>query len=217
MFNRGLAGAGALLAGPLVVIAAVIALPTLSDKAATQVAAVDHHRNAMLAGMTLQTIAIALFIGGTVWLAMTLSRHAPRLAYVGGVLAVLGALIVLFVDSMHAGAIAAALGVDPAHATATVDRVLSSRTLTIFEPLQVLQDLGLVVLAVAAAKAGVPRWAAAAIAVGAVAEGAGFGAGSRPLVGAAFAVMLVGLIPAVTVLTGARRTRPHSSVQPAAA
>ena len=215
MSNRRLAGAGALLAGPLAIIAAVIVLPTLSDRAGDQVAALTQHRDAMLAGMTLQILTIVLFIGGTVWLALALSRQVPRLAYAGGVLAVAGGLVVMFVDSMHAGAVAAVLGVDPAHATPIVARVLSSRVLTVFEPLQMIQDVGMVVLAVAAGRAGVPRWAAAAFAIGALAESAGFGVGSRPLVGVAFAVMLVGLIPIVATLTGARAARTASAVEPA--
>ena len=135
MSNRKLAGALALLVGPLAVIAAVIVLPTLSDKAADQVAALDHHHSAMIAGTALQTVTVALFVAGSVWLALALSPLAARLAFAGGVLAVAGALVVLFVDSLHTGAIAATSGLHGSQATQIYDRVLSSRMLTVAEPL----------------------------------------------------------------------------------
>lgn len=217
MSKKSFAGAAALLCAPLAVILAVSIIPTLSDKAADQVTAVHRHRDAMLAGMTLQTVTLVLLVAGTIWLAFSLYRHAPRWGFTGGVLGVAGALIVLFIDSVHAGAIAAALNFEPAQATLIVDRILSSRVVAIFEPLQVLQDLGLVLLAVAAAKSGVSRWAAAALAAGAVAEGAGFAGGSRPLVGIAFAVMFAGLLPIVLNLAGSRSPQPARAAQPVAA
>jgi hypothetical protein len=206
-----LAGVAALLAAPLTIIAAALVIPTLSDDPGDQVAALIDHRTAMLAGMTLQTIAIALMIGGTIWLAFALASRAPQLASVGGVLAVGGALIVLFIDSVHAAAATVALGVDPAQAIPTVHRIVTSAAVSVLEPLQMLQDLGFVLLGIAAAKAGAPRSAAAAIVIGALGEGAGFAAGSKPLVIAAFAVLLAGLVPTVRALTRASaplRSRP---------
>lgn len=217
MSKKNFAGAAALLCAPLAVIAAVSIIPTLSDEAADQVAAVHRHRGAMIAGMTLQTATLVLFVAGTIWLALALYRRAPRWAFAGGLLGVAGALIVLFIDSVHAGAIAAALNVGPGQATKTVAGILTSRAVSIFEPLQVLQDLGLVLLAVAASKSGASRWAAAALAAGAVAEGAGFAAGSRPVVGIAFAVMLAGLVPIVVHVAGGHSRQPALAAQPVTA
>lgn len=217
MSNRSLTGAAALLAAPLAIIAAALIIPTLSDEATDQVAALDHHRTAMLTGMTLQMVTVVLFIAGAVWLALTVGRHAPRLAYAGGVLAVGGGLLVLFVDAMHVAVAAATLHLGAGQATLVADRILSSRVVTIVEPLQMLQDLGFVLLATAVAKAGAPKWAATAIAIGAVGEAAGFGAESRAVVAVAFAVMLAGLVPAVRTLTGGRTVRRAPAVQPAAA
>lgn len=98
------AGSFALLAAPIVVVAATLAQPTLSESAAKQVAALTDHRSAAIAGMALNLIAVVLLIAGTVWLALALAQHAPRLATAGGVLGVLGTLVVLFEDSVVAAA-----------------------------------------------------------------------------------------------------------------
>lgn len=217
MSKLSLAGVAALITAPLTIIVGAAVIPTLSDDAGNQVAALAHHRGTMLTGITLQTITVALMIGGTIWLAFALASRAPRLASIGGVLAVAGALIVLFVDSVHAAAIAAAIGVEPNQATATIHRITSSAAVSALEPLQMLQDLGLVLLGIAAAKAGAPRWAAAAIVVGALGESAGFAAGSRPLVIAAFAVLLAGLVPTVRTLTRADAERQFAPLEPAVA
>ena len=55
----------------------VAILPTVSDDAPAQVAALTDQRGAMIAGMALQTIAIALLIGGVIWLASRLRRALP--------------------------------------------------------------------------------------------------------------------------------------------
>jgi hypothetical protein len=74
------AGAAALLLAPLVVIPAVLVRPTLSDDAANQVAALTDHRQAVITGNALTSIAIVLLIAGIVWLALMLAPRAPRLA-----------------------------------------------------------------------------------------------------------------------------------------
>jgi hypothetical protein len=54
MFSKTMpAGAVALLAAPMVVIAGTLAQPTLSGDAATQVAALTGHRAAMITGVAL--------------------------------------------------------------------------------------------------------------------------------------------------------------------
>ena len=116
MHPKSIAGATALLAAPILVIAGALAQPTLSGDAAKQVVALTSHRGAMIAGMTLSMIAAVLLIGGTVWLALTLAPCAPRLAMAGGVLGVLGSLIVLFENSVGAAAPAIVAGLDRAQA-----------------------------------------------------------------------------------------------------
>ena len=213
MDPKSIAGGTALLAAPILVIAGTLAQPTLSGDAAKQVAALTSHRGAMIAGMTLSTIAAVLLIGGTVWLALTLAPRAPRLAMAGGVLVVLGSLIVLFENSVGAAAPAIVAGLDRAQATAVLGRIQSSAAISAVEPASIAGNIGVALLGIAVAKAGAPRWAAALIVIGGLGYGPGFATGSKALVLVSFALMLAGLVPAVRTL--AARTGPSLAVQPA--
>jgi hypothetical protein len=200
MTNKGRAGAAALLTAPLIVIASAIVIPTLSDKAGDRYAALSIHRQAFIAGSALDLIALAVLIGGTIWLALAAAPRASRLAFAGGALAVFGALVVMFENSIAAAMPAVVSGLDPAQAIAALQRVSSAGAITALEPVSILQDLGLALLGLAAVRAGAPRWAGVAMAVGAFAEGAGFGTATKGLVIAGFAILLVGLAAAVRTL-----------------
>ena len=193
MSKSTVTGVAALLAAPLTAFIGVAMLPTVSDDAAAQVAALTDHRSAMIAGLALQTIAIALLIGGVIWLAHTLAPRAPRLALAGGVLAVAGSLIPLWEDGVTATYPALVTALDPAHATAAIDHIHNSGAIAALEPLALLGDLGLALLGVAAVRIGAPRWTAVLVVLGAFGEGAGFGSGSRPLILAGFAILFLGL------------------------
>ncbi len=202
-------GFGALLAAPLVVIAGVLVQPTLSDRAADQAAALANHRSAVIAGLTLQTISVTLLIAGTVWLALALSRHAGGLALAGGVLGVLGSLVVLFENGVAAAAPSVVRGLGSGQATAALDRIHSSAAVSALEPISLLGDIGLALLGLAVVRAGGSRVSGAAIAIGALAEGAGFASGTKAVVVVAFAVLFLGLADAVRTLVG----RPAHGVQ----
>jgi hypothetical protein len=201
------AGATALLAAPIVVIAGTLAQPTLSDDAATQVAALTVHRGPMIAGMTLRTIGLILLIAGTVWLALTLAPRAPRLAMAGGVLGVLGSLVVLFESGAGAAAPAIVDTLDRAQATAVLDHI-NSGPISALDPLSILGDIGIALLGIAVARAGAPRWAAAAIVIGALGEGAGFATGTKALVIISFALLFIGLLQAVRTLVTRAAPQP---------
>ena len=199
MPNRTIAGAVALLAAPIIVIVATLAQPTLSDDAASQVAALDGHRGAMITGMALSSIAVVLLIAGIIWFALALAPRAPRLAMAGGVLGVFGLLAVLFENGVAAAFPAIAGGLDRIQAANVLDRIHSG-AITALGPLSIIGDIGLALLGLAAVKAGAPRWAGAAIAVGALAQGAGFATGTKALVIIAFAVLFLGLLQAVRTI-----------------
>ena len=163
------AGAVALLAAPIIVIVATLAQPTLSDDAASQVAALADHRGAMITGMALSSIAVVLLIAGIIWFALALAPRAPRLAMAGGVLGVFGLLVVLFENGVAAAIPAIAGGLDRIQATFVLDRIHSGAAITALGPLSIIGDTGLALLGLAAVKAGAPRWAGAAIAIGALA------------------------------------------------
>jgi hypothetical protein len=217
MFSKSMtAGAVALLAAPIVVIASALVQPTLSDDAASQVAALTSHRAAMITAMALNSVAVALLIGGVIWLALALAPRAPRLAMAGGVLGVFGLLAVLFENGVAAAGPAIVGALDPIQATAVLDRIHSG-ALSALGPLAVTGDIGLALLGIAAVKAGAPRWAGAAIVAGALAEGAGFATGTKALVITAFAVLFVGLLQAVRTLAASPAPRPVAAAAKAAA
>ena len=201
------AGAVALLAAPIIVIVATLAQPTLSDDAASQVAALADHRGAMITGMALSSIAVVLLIAGIIWFALALAPRAPRLAMAGGVLGVFGLLVVLFENGVAAAIPAIAGGLDRIQATFVLDRIHSGAAITALGPLSIIGDTGLALLGLAAVKAGAPRWAGAAIAIGALAEGAGFATGTKALVIIAFAVLFLGLLQAVRTLVASPAPR----------
>jgi hypothetical protein len=217
MFSKSTtAGALALLAAPIVLIVAALAQPTLSGDAATQVAALTGHRGAMITGMALGLIAVALLIAGIIWLALALAPHAPRLATAGGVLGVFGLLLVLLENSVGAAAPAIVGALNRAQAAAVLDHIHSSAVIAALEPLQLAGDIGLALLGIAVVKAGAPRWAGAAIVVGALGEGAGFATGRKALVIISFALLFAGFVQAVRTLATSPAPVPAAAQEPAA-
>ena len=209
------AGAAALLAAPIVVIAGTLAQPTLSDDAATQVAAFTVHRGPMIAGMTLRTTGLILLIAGTFWLALKLAPRAPRLAMAGGVLGILGSLVVLFENGVGAAAPAIVDTLDRAQAIAVLDHI-NSGAISALDSLSILGDIGIALLGIAVARAGAPRWAAAVIVIGALGEGAGFATGTKALVIISFA-LLFALLQAVRTLVTRAASQPAAEAAPQAA
>jgi hypothetical protein len=210
------AGAAALLAAPIVVIAGTLAQPTLSDDAATQVTALTLHRGPMIVGMTLRTIGLILLIAGTVWLALTLAPRTPRLALAGGVLGVLGSLVVLFENGVGAATPVIVDTLDRAQAIAVLDHI-NSGAVSALDSLSILGDIGVALLGIAVARAGAHRWAAAAIVIGALGEGAGFATGTRALVIISFALLFAGLLQAVRTLVTRAVPQPTAEAAPQAA
>ena len=194
------AGAAALLLAPIVVIAANLVRPTLSDDAANQVAALTDHRGAMIAGIALSMIGVVLLTAGIVWLAVALASRAPSLALAGGVLGVFGSLLVMFTNGVDATGPAIVHAMSPAQATATLHSIHSSAAISGLGPIKLLGDIGIALLGIAVIKAGAPRWAAAAIAIGALGGGVGFATHTKAVVIVAFAIMFVGLAEAVRTL-----------------
>ncbi len=193
------AGATALVVAPLVAITGIAITPTMSDDVAKQVTAFTVHHSSMVLGFTTLTLAVSLLIAGTAWLALAVKEQSPRLALTGGILGVGGLLVVLFEDGVSAATPAIATGLNHVAATALITRVHSG-AITALEPLSIVGDVGLALLGFAAVKAGAARWTSVAIAVGALGEGVGFAAGSKPLLLITFTVLMVGLTGALAGL-----------------
>lgn len=204
MSKAARAGAAALIAGPVIGLIATIVLPTLSDDAGDVVTATASHHSAMIAGLTLQTLSIPVMIAGVVWLATALAPKAPRLAVAGGIVGVAGAFVILFEDGLTDAGPSIVGSLDSAHAAVALHQV-SSSTAAAIDPLALLFDLGVALLAFGAVKIGVQRWVAVALTVSAVAQGVGFGAGARPIIAVAFAGMAVFFIVIVRSLSSAEQ------------
>ena len=206
MFSRStIAGAVALLAAPVVVVVSAVTQTTLSGDSAKQVAALTSHHEAMIAGMALNLVALVLLIAGIIWLALAVAPRTPRLALAGGVLSVFGLLVVLFENSVGTVAPAIVSTLDRAQAAAVLDRIHSG-AISGLEPLSLAGDIGIALLGIAVVKAGAPRWAGAAIVIGALGEGAGFATSAKPLVIISFALLFAGLLPAVRTLAISSRS-----------
>lgn len=217
MFAKGtIVGALALLAAPIVVIASVLIQTTLSGDSAEQVTALTSHHAAMTVGMALNIIALALLIAGIIWLALAVAPRSPRLAWAGGVLSLFGLLVVLFENSVDAAAPAIASTLGPAQAAAVLDHIHSG-AISALEPLSLAGDIGIALLGIAAVKAGGRRWAGAAIAIGALGEGAGFATGTKALVIISFAFLFVGLLQVVRTFAATSASRVADQPTAAAA
>lgn len=207
------AGAGCLIAAAALGLASVLVSSTLSEKEGDQAAALTAHRGSMELGLALGALAACLLIGGVVWLAYVVRAEAPRLAITGGVLGVFGLLPVLFGHGVSAAGMALVQGMDATQATGALQRI-GGGAIEAVDPVSLLGDLGLVLLGIAVVRIGVPRWAAAAIVLGAVGEGAGFGAGLRPAAAVGFALLLVGFAVVMRTVRVGVRTAPRTVAVP---
>ena len=196
------AGAACLLAGPLAGLASVLVEHTLSLKAADQAAAFTVHPTATHVGLAVNAVASVLLAAGLLWFAWTTYGRSPRLAVAGGVLGLLGSFSIMVDDAVHIAGSLVVSGLPAGRATQLLDR-LTSGGLVAAGVLSELADLGMILLAVAALRIGVPRWGTATLCLGVVAEAVGFGTGSRYLAAAGFALTLVGCATVVrTALAG---------------
>ncbi|HZY77812.1 MAG TPA: hypothetical protein VFE40_15965 [Jatrophihabitantaceae bacterium] len=185
------AGATCLVLAPVAgVVSALVGTP-VSGKAADLASTFTDHATAARTGLAINAIAATLLLGGIVWFAMACSHRAGRLAVVGGTLGVLGMLAVLFDDAVHISGSLVVDGLSADQAKTALEPLTSGGVFAV-GPLSELGDLGIILLAVAALRLGLPRWAAAVLCVGVVGEGIGFAAGSRYLVAAGFALTAVG-------------------------
>jgi hypothetical protein len=179
------AGGACLLGGLLFGAVSVLAQPTISSDPAPMAAAISGHSAAMVLGGALNSIGAALLVAGLAWWAWLTYSRAPRWAVIGGVLGVLGILAVLLDDGLQ---IAAALMGSTAH---TLDGM--SAASGVIGPISVLNDVGMIVLAVASLRRGIPRALVSTAIIGSVVESAGFATGARYLAVVGLVVLLAGL------------------------
>lgn len=215
MSRPSVAGAICLVAAAPLALVGNLVISTLSDDATDQVDALTHHRGPMILGQTLSNLGLVLIIAGTIWLAFRIGRASPKLALAGGILGVFGSLIVLFEAGIQASFASVVTGLDAGHATTALDRIGASAAVKGLEPLSLLGDIGLLLLAIGAVRIGLPRWAAASLGVGALVEGVGFATATKAVVVIGFLLLFVGAVMAVRA---AAATAPGAeSLEPTAA
>jgi len=190
------AGAACLILGPIAGVASVLIQRSVSLQAADLAVAYTAHPTATHLGFAVNAVASVLTAAGLIWFAWSTYSRSPRLAVAGGVLGGLGLFSVMFDDAVHLAGSIVTGGLTPAQATPLLDR-LTSGGVTAAGIFSELADLGVILLAVAALRLGVPRWGSALICIGALAQGLGFASGTRYLAAAGFAVALVGFATVV--------------------
>lgn len=215
MPRPSIAGAICLIAAAPLALVGNLVMPTLSDEATDRVAALTQHRGPMILGQTLSNVGLVMLIAGTIWLAFRIGRASPKLALAGGILGVFGSLVVLFEAGVQASFASIVAGLDADHATTALDRIGASAAVKSLEPLSLVGDIGLVMLAVAAMRIGMPRWAAACLGVGALVEGLGFATAAKGVVAIGFALLFVGAVMVVRATLSAPIAEA-GAVQPAA-
>jgi hypothetical protein len=206
-------GAVCLVLGPLLGLVSMFIVRSVSHAAADQAAAFTAHPAAAQLGLGVGSLAAVLLAGGVVWLARTTYQGSPWLAFAGGVLGVLGVFSVLYDDAVHLSAVRVVDGLDAGRAAALLHPLYSGGVVAV-GPLSELGDVGVILLALAALRTGVPRWTAVVVCIGVVAEGAGFAIGTRYLAAVGFALVAIGFAGMLrTVLSSEPVIEPEMAAQ----
>lgn len=208
-------GGACLLVGSLAGLASVLVERSVSLKAGDLASAFTGHPAATQTGLAVNAVGAVLLAGGLIWLAWRTFSRSPRLAVAGGVLGVLGLFAIVTDDAVHVAGSVVVNGLTAAQAMPLLDR-LTSGGVVAAGVLSELLDLGVILLAIAALRIGVPRWGSALLVLGSIGEGVGFSAGSRYLAAAGFAFTFLGFATVVrAALAGAPAVSMPAVAQPA--
>jgi hypothetical protein len=215
LFNDSRAGmlaAGCLLLAPLFGIASVLLQPTMKDGAEAQLSAAAAHHGRAVASVALEIAAVPLLLVAVLALAPLAARRFPTWALVGGGLAALGLLDLMFSAAVSAVRVEMATGhADHAQMVGLSQRI-SDGAIGVSEPLSVLLAAGLVILAVLVWRSrSVTVAAAAAIAAGGILEPIGFAAGVRVVALLSFVLLFAGFaaVARAWLSPGARAVEPE--------
>ncbi|HZQ81394.1 MAG TPA: hypothetical protein VFB25_05425 [Gaiellaceae bacterium] len=205
-----LALAASLVVAPIAYLVSTLAAPPLESNEAAQLAQMAAHADRTYLFALLTIVGSMLLLPATVALTQLSARRSPWLAYLGGGLVALGVLVAIG-DSF--GLLwewqMTARGSDRAQMAALLhrfDTVTSVALLFTIGGLALLAGCALLAAALWRSHA-VPRWAAVALPVGAVANIAGFSANSLALLDASALVLLVAFMPAALKLVGIASAR----------
>lgn len=205
-----LALAASLILAPVAYLISTLVAPPLESDEATQLGQMAAHPDRTYLFALLTVVGSMLLLPAVVALVQMSARRSPWPAYLGGGLAAFGVMIAIG-DSF--GLLwewqMAAPGTNRAqmaHLLHRFDTVTGIAPLFMIGGLAIVAGSALIAAALWRSHA-VARWAAVALPVGVVANIAGFGANSLPLLDASALVLLVAFVPAALTLLGAGSSR----------
>jgi hypothetical protein len=188
--------AWSMILAPLAGLIGAVALPALRSTRGKELTAIAAHPDRFYVYAISLLISSYLFVPVFVGLLNLIREHSPRLAYLGAGIGLFGMLVAIGdaatelmywqMGSPHA---------DHAQMTALAERYESAAGSSLVYTIGGFATLlGSVLVAVALWRArAVPRWTAVGIPVGVVANVAGFGAASQPVLVASYVVLLAAL------------------------
>ncbi len=193
--NRRVAviAASCLVLAPVLSLASTALAPTMSDNASAQLAADTAHHGSAVASVVLEIATVPLLLVAVLALAALAARGSAAWARVGGALAVLGLLDLVFIAAVGAVRLEMVSGNSDRSQMVALSERIEHSAIGVGEPLTIALAAGLVTLAVGLRRAGrIGAAAAAAIALGGVLEPAGFATGERAVAILAFVLLLAG-------------------------
>lgn len=209
-----LALAAALVVAPIAYLVSTLVAPPLESDEAAQLAQMATHPDRTYLFALLTIVGSMLLLPATVALAQLSARRSPWLAYLGGGLVALGVLVAIG-DSF--GLLwewqMAVPGSNRTQMAALLNRFdTTTGTALLFTIGGLALLTGCVLLAAALWRShAVPRWAAVALPIGAVANIAGFSTNSLVLLDVSALILLAAFVPAALKLVGVapRRSELH--------
>jgi hypothetical protein len=199
--------AWSMILAPLTGLIAAVALPALRSSHGKEITAIAAHQDRFYLYALGVLISSYLFVPVYFGLINLVRERSPRWAYLAGGLAQAGMLVAIGdaatelmywqMGSPHA---------DHTQMTALADRYESATGASLVYTIGGLAALaGTLLLAIALWRAhAVPRWTAAGIVVGLIANVGGFGAASQPVLVASYVVLLATLGRVAAVVLGRR-------------
>jgi hypothetical protein len=196
----------AMILTPVVWLVSAVVAPRFDSDEGAQLAVIAQHPDRWYWFALLTLVGSMLLVPALLGVMGLLRERAPVAAYVGGSLAVLGALVSIG-DSLEQVVIwkMGTPGADRAQMTALLTRIDDAQGLQqIFNVGGLAILAGTVVLAIGLVRArSAPVWAAACLPIGTIVNIVGFAAASRASVAASYAILLAGFVPLASRLAAA--------------
>jgi hypothetical protein len=185
-----------LVLAPLFSVASALVSPALKSDEGLQLDVIARHPDRWYWFTVLLLIGSILLLPALLGIAALVARRAPRLGYMGGGLAALGALIAIGdVMSQLMSWQMVAKGADHAQMAALLERFdNASGVATVFSVGGLAILIGTVLLTVGLIRGrAAPAWSAIGLSLAVVINIAGFAAASNPVVALSWAVLLVAM------------------------